>query len=338
MRRVKALLCKEFGPPESLVVEDVDDPVAGPGQVVVDVHACGMTFPDLLMIQDKYQFKPTLPFSPGGEVGGVICAVGEGVDGLKPGDRVLASTTWGGCAEKVAVGASGVQLVPDGMDLVHAAAFLYAYGTSHHALVDRARIQPGETMLVLGAAGGVGLAAVDIGRVLGARVIAAASSDDKLELCREYGAEETINYSTEDLRSRLKEITGGRGVDVVYDPVGGPYSEPALRSTAWEGRFLVVGFANGDIPRIPLNLALLKGCQIVGVFWGAFVGREPERHRANVEQLRRWWADGQIRPHVSATYPLEQAVQALQDIAERRAKGKVVVTTPNYTSSQVTPG
>jgi NADPH2:quinone reductase len=326
---MKALLCKEFGPPESLVVEEVPDPVAGPGQVVVDVHACGMTFPDLLMIEDKYQFKPPMPFSPGSEVGGVIAAVGDGVDTVRVGDRVLASATWGGCAEKVALAAQAVQPVPDGIDLVHAAAFLYAYGTSYHALVDRAKLQPGESLLVLGAAGGVGLAAVDIGRVLGAQVIAAASSDDKLELCREYGATETINYSTVDLRGRLKEITGGRGVDVVYDPVGGPFSEPALRSTAWEGRFLVIGFANGEIPRIPLNLPLLKGCEIVGVLWGSFAGREPARNRANVEQLRRWWTDGRIRPHVGATYPLEQAVQALRDIADRKAKGKVVVVTDN---------
>lgn len=324
---MKALLCKEFGPPESLVVEEVPDPVAGPGQVVVDVHACGMTFPDLLMIEDKYQFKPPMPFSPGSEIGGVVAAVGDGVDSVRVGDRVLGSATWGGCAEKVAIAAQGVQPVPDGIDLVHAAAFLYAYGTSYHALVDRAKIQPGESLLVLGAAGGVGLAAVDIGRELGARVIAAASSDDKLELCREYGATETVNYSTDDLRGRLKEITGGRGVDVVYDPVGGPFSEPALRSTAWDGRFLVIGFANGEIPRIPLNLPLLKGCQVVGVFWGSFVGREPERNRANIEQLRRWWADGQIRPHVGATYPLDRAVQALRDIADRKAKGKVVVVT-----------
>lgn len=326
---MKALLCKEFGPPESLVVEEVPDPVAGPGQVVVDVHACGMTFPDLLMIEDKYQFKPPMPFSPGSEVGGVVAAVGDGVDTVRVGDRVLASATWGGCAEKVALPAQAVQPVPDGIDLVHAAAFLYAYGTSYHALVDRAKLQPGESLLVLGAAGGVGLAAVDIGRVLGAQVIAAASSDEKLELCRDYGATETINYSTEDLRGRLKEITGGRGVDVVYDPVGGPFSEPALRSTAWEGRFLVIGFANGEIPRIPLNLPLLKGCEIVGVFWGSFAGREPARNRANVEQLRRWWTEGRIRPHVGATYPLEQAVQALRDIADRKAKGKVVVVTDN---------
>ena len=322
---MKALLCKEFGPPESLVVEEVDDPVPGPGQVVIDVHACGMNFPDLLMIEDKYQFKPDLPFSPGGEVAGVISAVGDGVTGVGVGDRVFASTGWGGCAEKVVTAANGVQPVPDGMDLVQASGFLYAYGTSQHALLDRARLRQGETLLVLGAAGGVGLAAVEIGHLLGARVIAAASTDDKLALCREHGADETINYSTEDLRARIKELTDGRGVDVVYDPVGGDLSEAALRSTAWDGRFLVVGFAAGDIPRIPLNLPLLKGCQVVGVFWGSFVAREPERHKANVEQLRQWWADGRISPHVSATYPLDQASQALLDIAERRVKGKVVV-------------
>jgi len=324
---VRAVLCKEYGPPSSLVVEDVPDPEPGPAQVVVDVHGCGVNFPDVLMIEDKYQFKPPLPFSPGGEVAGVVSAVGDGVTGVALGDRVLASTGWGGMAEKVAVPAASVVPVPPGPDLVEAAAFLFGHGTSHYALRDRARLREGETLLVLGAAGGVGLAAVEIGAVMGARVIAAASSDDKLALCRERGAHETVNYATEDLRARVKDLTGGAGVDVCYDPVGGPYSEPAIRSMAWDGRYLVVGFAAGDIPRIPLNLVLLKSCQIVGVFWGAFAGRDPEAHRANVAELVGWWRDGRIRPHVSRTFPLERAGEAIDELAARRARGKVVVIT-----------
>jgi NADPH2:quinone reductase len=323
---VKAVLCREFGPPESLVVENVDEPVPGDGQVVVDVKACAINFPDVLIIQDLYQFKPPLPFAPGAEIAGVVSAVGSAVNGISVGDRIFASTGWGGLAEKIAVDPRAVIPIPDSVDFVHASAFLYAYGTSHYALKDRAGLQPGETLVVLGAAGGVGLAAVDIGTLMGANVIAAASSDDKLALCREYGAGETINYANEDLKARIRELTGGAGADVVYDPVGGPYSEPALRSTAWDGRFLVIGFAAGEIPAVPLNLTLLKGCQIVGVFWGAFVGRDPEGHRRNVEELMGWWRDGRLRPHVSSTYPLERAAEAIRELADRKAKGKVVVT------------
>jgi NADPH:quinone reductase len=323
---VRALLCKAFGPPESLVIEEVEDPKPEGGQVVIDVEACAVNFPDVLMIQDMYQFKPPLPFSPGAEVAGTVSAIGEGVDTLEVGDRVLASPGWGGLAEKVAVDARSAIEVPDGIDAVHASSFLYAYGTSHYALKDRGQLQPGETLLVLGAAGGVGLAAVDLGTAMGANVIAAASTDDKLEVCRERGATMTINYATEDLKTRIRELTGGVGADVVYDPVGGPYSEPALRSTAWEGRFLVIGFADGEIPRVPLNLALLKGCSIVGVFWGAFVGRERQRHRENVAELLEWWKEGKLRPHVSMTYPLERASEAIRELADRKAKGKVVVT------------
>jgi NADPH2:quinone reductase len=318
-------LCKEFGPPESLVIEDVDDPTAGPGQVVVDVHACAVNFPDVLIIQNLYQFKPPLPFSPGAEVAGVVSAVGDGVEGLAVGDRVLASTGWGGLAEKVAVAADACVSIPESIDFVHACSFLYAYGTSHYALKDRAHLQPGETLLVLGAAGGVGLAAVELGAVIGATVIAAASSEEKLALCREHGATMTINYAEEDLKTRVRELTGNVGVDVIYDAVGGPYSEPALRSIAWEGRFLVIGFAAGEIPRIPLNLTLLKGCDIVGVFWGAFVGRERARHHENVRELMQLWQDGKLRPHVSATYPLDRAGEAIRELADRKAKGKVVV-------------
>lgn len=323
---MRAVLCKQFGPVEDLIVEEVPDPTPGPGEVVVDVAGCGVNFPDVLIIQDKYQFKPELPFSPGGEIAGTVSAVGEGVDGLQVGDAVLATLGWGGMAEKVAVSAASAIPVPPGVDLVQASGFLLAHGTSHHALVDRAHLQSGETLLVLGAAGGVGLAAVEIGTLLGARVIAAASTDEKLELCRAKGAAETINYSTEDLRGRIKELTDGKGVDVCYDPVGGDLSEPALRSMAWNGRFLVVGFAAGDIPKVPLNLPLLKGCSVVGVFWGAFTGKEPERNKANIAELLGWLAEGELDPHVSATYPLDQAVQAINDLAERRATGKVVVT------------
>jgi NADPH:quinone reductase len=323
---MKAVLCKEFGPPESLVVEEVAEPAAGPQQVVVDVKACAVNFPDVLIIQNLYQFRPPLPFSPGAEIAGVVSAVGSGVDHVSIGDRVFASTGWGGLAEKIAVGADSLIPIPDGIEFGPASSFLYAYGTSHYALKDRARLQPGESLVVLGAAGGVGLAAVELGALMGANVIAAASSDDKLELCRAYGAAETINYATEDLKTRIRELTDGGGADVVYDPVGGPYSEPALRATAWEGRFLVIGFAAGDIPAIPLNLTLLKGCEIVGVFWGSFVMRDPEHHRRNVEELAGWWRAGKLRPHVSSTYPLDRAAEAIRELADRKAKGKVVVT------------
>ena len=323
---MRAVVCREIGGPDLLAIEDVAEPVAGPGQVLVEVRACSVNFPDLLMIQNLYQFKPELPFIPGSEVAGVVHAVGDGVDRFSPGDRVLGSSLFvGGLAELAALSADTTVAVPDDVSFENAAGLLYAYGTSQYALKDRARLRPGETLLVLGAAGGVGLAAVEIGVLMGARVIAAASTDEKLELCRAHGAAETINYSREDLKARVRELTGGAGADVVYDPVGGPYSEPALRSTAWEGRFLVIGFAAGDIPRMPLNLALLRGCSIVGVFWGSFVGREPQRHRANVSELVEWWRRQSLRPHTSASYPLERSASAFADLAERRVMGKVVV-------------
>jgi NADPH2:quinone reductase len=324
---MKAVLCKRYGPPSDLVVEDVPSPQPGKGQVLVAVHAAGVNFPDTLIIQGKYQFKPELPFSPGGEVAGIVRAVGPGVTGIAVGDRVIAATTWGGYAEEVVAEAKRIIPMPDGMDFDTAATFVLTYGTSHHALKDRAALQPGETLLVLGAAGGVGLAAVELGKAMGARVIAAASSDDKLATCREHGADETINYASEDLRERIKALTDGRGVDVVYDPVGGDLSEPALRSMAWNGRFLVVGFAAGSIPSIPLNLALLKGCAIVGVFWGAFTRNEPRRNEANLQELLAWFKAGKVRPHISARYPLERAADALRDVMERKVKGKVVLTT-----------
>ncbi len=322
---MKAVLCTEFGPPEKLVIRDVPDPVLGAGQVRIDVRACGVNFPDLLIIQNLYQFKPPLPFSPGGEVAGVVSEVGEGVTSLKVGDRVLASPGFGGFASQVVCGAASAIPVPEAMDFVTASALLMTYGTSHYALKDRADLEAGETLLVLGAAGGVGLAAVEIGKVLGATVIAAASSDEKLAVCREHGAAMTINYESEDLKARVKELTGGKGVDVIYDPVGGRYAEPALRSIAWEGRYLVIGFAAGDIPKIPLNLTLLKGCDIRGVFWGSFVMRNPKRHMGHVDELMQWYRDGKIKPRISATYPFEQVAQALNDIAARKVTGKVVL-------------
>jgi len=324
---MRAVLCRELGPPETLELADLPAPAPGPGEALVEVHGCGVNFPDTLIIEGRYQFKPELPFSPGSEVAGTVTALGEGADGVAVGDRVMGMLGWGGFAEQVVAPAAGLVRVPDGMDLVTAAGFTLVYATSYHALVDRGRLQAGETLLVLGAAGGVGLAAVQLGEALGARVIAAASTDEKLALCREHGAAETVNYATEDLRARLKELTGGAGADVVYDPVGGALSEPALRSIAWRGRFLVVGFAAGDIPRIALNLTLLKGCEIVGVFFGAFAERQPEDAARNAAALNALWSAGRIRPVVSATYPLEDAARALEDIAARKVTGKVVVTT-----------
>jgi NADPH2:quinone reductase len=328
---MKAVLCKAYGPPESLVVEDMPTPTPGKGQVRVGVHACGVNFPDTLIIQGSYQFKPPLPFSPGGEVAGVVQALGDGVTGFKVGDRVIAATTWGGYAEEVLAEAGRLIPMPDAMGFETAAAFTLTYGTSHHALKDRAQLQPGETLLVLGAAGGVGLAAVELGKAMGARVIAAASSEEKLALCTAHGADATINYQTEDLRARIKALTDGRGIDVVYDPVGGDLSEPALRSMAWNGRFLVVGFAAGRIPSLPLNLPLLKGCAIVGVFWGAFTRNEPARNAANLQELLQWWQQGRLKPHVSAVYPLARAVDALNDLVQRRVQGKAVLVTGRST-------
>jgi NADPH2:quinone reductase len=324
---MKAVLCKELGLPEKLKVEQVPSLRAAKGQVVVNVKACGVNFPDTLIIQGKYQFKPELPFSPGGEVAGVVKEIGEGVVNLKPGDRVIAFNTWGGFAEEMVVEADRTVPMPKDMDYVPAAALVLTYGTSYHALKDRAALKRGETMLVLGAAGGVGLAAIQIGKAMGARVIAAASSDAKLQVCRENGADETINYGSEDLRTRIKALTAGKGIDVVYDPVGGPYSEPALRDMAWNGRFLVVGFAAGEIPKVPLNLALLKGCSIVGVFWGSFTRNEPHRNRANNLELMAMYAAGKIKPHIHATYPLDRAAEALNEVLNKRVAGKVVLTT-----------
>ncbi len=323
---MKAVLCKAYGPPESLVVEELASPVAGPSEVVLSMKAASVNFPDVLIIQNKYQVKPPLPFSPGSELAGIVKSVGDGVTAFKPGDAVMAITGYGAFAEEVKADAARLLPIPAGMDFASAAAFGLTYATSEHALCDRGALQAGETLLVLGAAGGVGIAAIEIGKVLGARVIACASTDEKLAVCREHGADETINYATEDLRERLKSLTGGTGPDVVYDPVGGAYTELALRSIAWRGRLLVVGFAAGDIPKIPLNLTLLKGCSIVGIFWGEFTRREPQRFLEAMEKLGRWFAEGKLKPHVSATFPLERAADALTLMAERKVKGKVVLT------------
>jgi len=322
---VKAILCKAYGPPESLVLEDVASPIAGPGEVVVSVKAASVNFPDVLIIQNKYQVKPPLPFSPGSELAGVVKAVGNDVTAFTPGDAVMAISGYGAFAEEVKVDAARLLPIPPGMDFASAAAFGLTYATSEHALCDRSPLKAGETLLVLGAAGGVGIAAIEIGKVLGARVIACASTNEKLAVCRQHGADDTINYATEDLRERIKALTGGKGADVVYDPVGGAYTELALRSIAWRGRLLVVGFAAGDIPKIPLNLTLLKGCSIVGVYWGEFTRREPQRFAEAMQRLGRWFAEGKLKPHVSATFPLENAADALTLMAERKVLGKVVL-------------
>lgn len=324
---MKAVLCKQFGPPESLVFEEVAAPVAGKGQVVVAVKAASVNFPDVLVIQNKYQVKPPLPFSPGSEMAGIVKSLGEGVTEARPGDRVIAFSAYGAFAEEVVVDAARLIPIPEGMDYVTAASFLLTYGTSHHALCNRADAKPGETLLVLGAAGGVGIAAIEIGKILGLRVIACASSEDKLAVCREHGADETINYATEDLRERIKALAGGKGVDIIYDPVGGAYAEAALRSSNWRARFLVIGFAGGDIPKIPLNLPLLMERSIVGVYWGEWTRRTPGEFAAAVRELGGWFRDGKLKPHVSATYPLEKAAEAIRLLADRKVKGKVVVTT-----------
>jgi NADPH2:quinone reductase len=322
---MKALVCHAFGPVDTLSLDEIPDPRPVAGEVLVGVRACGVNFPDTLVVQGKYQFKPQPPFSPGGEVAGVVEAVGSGVTGVRVGDRVVALGPVGGMAEKFVADSSKVIPIPDGVDFAPAACLSTAYGTTLHALRDRAQMRPGESLLVLGAAGGVGLSAVQIGKRMGARVIAAASSAEKLQTCKENGADEVIDYSREDLKERVKALTGGAGADVVYDPVGGAFTEAALRATAWNGRLLVIGFAGGDIPRVPTNLTLLKGCSIVGVFWGMAMMREPARGRAQLEEMLGWMQDGSLRLHVHARYPLSRALDALRDIAARKVQGKAVV-------------
>jgi len=322
---MRAVVCKQFGPPENLVVEERPDPAPGPGQVLVEVKAAAVTFPDTLMLEDKYQFKAKPPYVPGGEVAGVVSALGEGVEGIATGDRVLGGLgVVGGFAELAVVPAAGVRHLPDEVGFAEATGLNYAYGTSLYGLKYRGALQPGETLLVLGAGGNVGLSAVELGKLMGARVIAAASSAEKLALCRERGADETIDYATGNLKERAKALTDGQGCDVVYDCVGGDYAEAALRAIGWGGRFLVIGFTAG-IPSIPLNLTLLKGCQIVGVFYGAMTARQPDLRDAISSELFDLIASGRFSPYVSGRYALEDAGQALRALMDRKALGKVVI-------------
>jgi NADPH:quinone reductase len=323
---MRAVICGAFDQPETLTVDTVPDPVAELGHVVIEVHAAGVNFPDALMVMGQYQVRPPLPFTPGGEAAGVIVAVGADVTALHVGQRVVAFTRTGAFAERLSAPAAAVTPIPDALTFDVAATLPLAYGTAMHALIDRAQLAPGETLLVLGASGGVGLAAIMIGKALGARVIAAASTDEKLALCRAHGADAVINYTTESLRDRLKALTNGVGPDVICDPVGGALAEPAFRSIAWGGRYLVVGFAAGAIPALPLNLPLLKGASVVGVFWGAFEQRDPAANARHLARLMDWVVSGTIAPVVSAHYPLEHTALALRALLERRVVGKVVVT------------
>ncbi len=323
---MKAIICKTFGPPSSLTFEEIPSLNPKEGEVLIDVKACGVNFPDTLIIQGKYQFKPALPFTPGSDVAGIVKAVGDGVKHYKVGDSVFGVVSHGGFAEEAILPKKSCFPIPPGISFEVAASFLLAYGTSYHALKDRANIQVGESLLILGASGGVGLAAIELGKMLGAKVIAAASSDEKLALCKKYGADEIINYNTEDLKIRAKELTEGKGVDVIYDPVGGQYTEAALRAIAWKGRFLVVGFAAGDIPKIPLNLPLLKGCDILGVFWGDFMlKKEPTLGMQNSMELLQFIIQDKIKPHIYKTYQLAESANALEDMMNRKVMGKAVV-------------
>jgi NADPH2:quinone reductase len=322
---MKALLCQRYGPPETLAIVDLPDPVPGEGEALVEVSYAGLNFFDLLVIENKYQAKPPLPFSPAAEFSGSIAALGPGAIGFRIGDRVLGYTGFGCARERIVCPVNRLVALPAGLSLDKAAGLSITYGTTLHALKQRADLRSGETLVVLGASGGVGLAAVEIGALMGAKVIACASSDEKLAFVRKFGAQETINYATHDLRAELKRLTGSGGVDVVYDPVGGALTEPALRSLAWRGRLMVIGFASGEIPTPPLNLVLLKGCDIRGVFWGDFIVREPQAHLANMAELLDYAASGKISAHVHAVYPLESYVEALGAIARREALGKVLL-------------
>jgi NADPH2:quinone reductase len=322
---MKAIVCSKFGTPDTLKYQEIKIPNPKEGEILITVKACSVNFPDTLIIQGKYQFKPEFPFSPGSDVAGIIEKVGENVKHFKVGDAVVGFIPFGGFAEKAIVKAIDCFPKPRGMSMVNASAFLLAYGTSYHALKDRANLQKGETILVLGASGGVGITAVEISKLLGAKVIAAASSKEKLELCKQFGADEVINYTEENLKDRVKELTKGKGVDVIYDPVGGAFSELALRAIAWRGRHLVVGFANGEIPKIPINLTLLKGASIVGVFWGAFAQKEPKKSLENIQQLLTWFVKGEVKPHIDKTYSLKEAPKALEYMMQRKVKGKIVI-------------
>jgi len=324
---MKAVLCQQFGTPEDLSVADVPSPPLGAGQVRIAVRACGVNFPDVLMIRGLYQLKPPFPFSPGLEVAGDIIEVASDVRGLQVGERVMATMMYGGFAEEVVVPAAALLPMPAEMSYEHGAGFSLVYGTSHVALTHRAQLKAGETLLVLGAAGGVGLTAVELGKRLGAEVIAAASTPQKLELARAYGADQLINYTRENLRDRLNELTDGRGVDVIYDPVGGDIFDQALRRLAWEGRYLVIGFASGRIPSLPANIALLKNASIVGTFWGAYLQHDPGVIRASFAVLTDWYAAGALKPHIHKVFALDEAASALRQLMDRRAAGKVLIKT-----------
>jgi NADPH:quinone reductase len=322
---MKAILCTRYGTPDDLELADIADPTAGPGEVVVKLRAAALNFFDTLIIAGKYQYKPTPPFSPAAEFAGTVESLGTNVTSFKVGDRVLGYMTYGAARERIAVNADRLTKIPDALDFDRAAGICITYGTTFHALKDRAALKRGELLAVLGAAGGVGLAAIELGKIMGARVIACASSDEKIAFARKHGADDGINYAKDDLKEALRKVTDGRGVDVIYDPVGGPYTEPALRSIAWQGRFLVVGFAAGEIPKLPLNLILLKGCDVRGVFWGSWTERDPAGHRANTEQLLAWCLEGKLSSHVHAVYPLAEAPAALKAIAARQVMGKVIL-------------
>jgi NADPH2:quinone reductase len=322
---MRALLCEAYGPPERLSLREVPVPKPGPGELLIKARCAGLNFPDALIIENKYQFKPPLPFAPGMELAGVVAGVGPGVDGFKEGDRVAGMTGWGAFADYAVAPANQTTHVPEDLPLDVAAAFTVAYGTSHHALKQRGHLKSGETVLVLGASGGVGLAAVEIAKAMGARVIAGASSPEKLAIARSYGADALIDYSAQDLKAQVRELTGGAGADVIYDPVGDRLADPAFRSIAWEGRYLVIGFAGGDIPALPLNLPLVKGASIIGVFWGSFIARDPEAHRRNMDELYAWCGEGRLKPLISERFSLAQAGQAIRRMMERKAKGKIVI-------------
>lgn len=322
---MKAILCSQFCGPDDLVLADIDEPVAAADQVVIAIKAASLNFFDILMIQGKYQVKPPFPFSPAAEVAGVVESVGAGVTALKVGDRVAASCGHNGARDKIALPAASVVRIPDDLDFDRAAGLIITYGTALHALEDRASPKPGETLAVLGAAGGTGLAACELGRLMGLKVIACASSEEKLDFAKAHGAELGLNYAAEDLKEGLKRLTGGKGADIIFDPVGGGYAEAALRAIAWQGRFLVIGFAAGEIPKMPLNLALLKGCDIRGVFWGAWTRLNPKKNRANLEKLVGWAAEGKISSHVDRIFPLAETAAALKVLAGRQAMGKVIL-------------
>ena len=322
---MKALLCTRYGTPDDLTLADIPDPTPKPGEAVVRVHAAALNFFDTLIIAGKYQIKPEMPFSPAAEFAGTVERLGDGVTTLKVGDRVLGHASYGAARERTALAAERLIKIPDALDFDRAAGLCVTYGTTLHALKDRARLKPGETLAVLGASGGTGLSAVELGKIMGARVIACASSADKIAFAREHGADDGIDYGSEDLKDALKRATGGNGPDVIYDPVGGAYTEAALRAITWEGRFLVIGFAAGEIPKLPLNLVLLKGCDVLGVLWGSWMQRNPAGHRANIEQLARWCVEGRLSSHVHAVYPLAEAPAALKAIAARQVMGKVIL-------------